>query len=115
MSSSDLKALRKAIRKNANIESVDEGRVVTTPSYYAYLKIADGCDNFCSYCLIPYIRGRYRSRDMDSIIKEANSLVKNGAKELILVAQDVAKYGEDLYKENKEFYEGKTNGRIAYT
>ena len=89
------------VSDNFNIESVDEGRVVTTPSYYAYLKIADGCDNFCSYCLIPYIRGRYRSRDMDSIIKEANSLVKNGAKELILVAQDVAKYGEDLYKENR--------------
>ena len=84
-----------------NIDSIEEGRLITTPSHYAYIKIADGCDNFCSYCLIPYIRGRFRSRKIESIIKEAKDLVKNGAKELILVAQDVAKFGEDNYGENK--------------
>lgn len=89
------------VDENYNVDSVEEGRVVTTPNFYAYLKIADGCDNFCSYCLIPYIRGRFRSRKIESIIAEAKDLVKNGAKEIILVAQDVSKYGEDLYKENR--------------
>lgn len=89
------------VNENYNVDSVEEGRVVTTPNFYAYLKIADGCDNFCSYCLIPYIRGRFRSRKIESIITEAKDLVKNGAKEIILVAQDVSKYGEDLYKENR--------------
>ena len=78
-----------------------EDRVITTPKHYAYLKIADGCNNFCTYCTIPYIRGRYRSRTLDSLYKEAVSLVKNGAREIILVAQDVAKYGTDRYKEGK--------------
>ena len=73
------------------------GRLITTPSHYAYLRIADGCDNFCSYCTIPYIRGRYRSRAMENIIQEAESLVAQGAKELIIVAQDTAKYGVDNY------------------
>ncbi len=89
------------VEDNYNIDSIECGRVVTTPNFYAYLKIADGCDNFCSYCLIPYIRGRFRSRKIESIVEEAKDLVKNGAKEIILVAQDVAKYGEDLYKENR--------------
>lgn len=80
---------------------IEEGRLITTPSYYAYLRIADGCDNFCSYCTIPYIRGRFRSRKMESILTEAESLVKAGAKELIVVAQDTAKYGVDIYGESK--------------
>ncbi len=77
------------------------GRVQTTPAHYAYLKIADGCDNFCTYCSIPYIRGRYRSYSMEKLIKEAEELAKNGVKELILVAQDTTRYGKDLYGEYK--------------
>lgn len=80
---------------------VEEGRLISTPSHYAYLRIADGCDNFCSYCTIPYIRGRFRSRKMESILLEAESLVKSGVKELIIVAQDTAKYGTDNYGEPK--------------
>lgn len=74
-------------------------RVLTTPSYFAYLKIAEGCDNRCSYCAIPLIRGGYRSRTMESIEEEARALVQNGAKELILIAQDTTRYGIDLYGE----------------
>lgn len=82
-----------------DILDFEEGdRLVTTPFYYAYLKIAEGCDNFCTYCKIPYIRGRYRSREIPSLIREAKNLVKNGAREIILVAQDITKYGIDLYK-----------------
>lgn len=73
------------------------GRVQTTPAHYAYLKIADGCDNRCSFCAIPYIRGKYRSLPIESLVKEADELVKNGVKELILVAQDTTRYGCDLY------------------
>ncbi|MDD3261977.1 MAG: 30S ribosomal protein S12 methylthiotransferase RimO [Oscillospiraceae bacterium] len=72
-------------------------RRLLTPSYYAYLKIAEGCDNRCSYCAIPFIRGRYRSRPIEEIVAEAETLVKNGAKELTLIAQDTTKYGWDLY------------------
>lgn len=72
-----------------------KNRVVTTPSHYAYLKVADGCDNFCTFCTIPFIRGRYRSMDIDSLFEEAKELVNNGAEELILVAQDISRYGED--------------------
>ncbi len=72
-------------------------RIPTTPSYFAYLKIAEGCDNRCTYCAIPLIRGGYRSRTMESILEEAETLVKDGAKELILVAQDTSRYGKDLY------------------
>lgn len=72
-----------------------EGRVVTTPCHYAYLKIADGCNNFCTYCLIPKIRGRYRSYPMEDLLREAGSL--DDVSELILVAQDVSRYGIDLY------------------
>ena len=77
------------------------GRVQTTPAHYAYLKIADGCDNFCTYCSIPYIRGRYRSYPMEDLINEAKELSDNGVKELILVAQDTTRYGKDLYGEYK--------------
>lgn len=71
-------------------------RALSTPRYYAYLKIAEGCDNRCAYCAIPMIRGRYRSRTMESVLEEARALVKNGAKELILIAQDTTRYGWDL-------------------
>lgn len=72
-------------------------RVLTTPSYYAYLKIAEGCDNCCTYCAIPEIRGKYRSRPMEDIIAEAEALVANGAKELNIIAQDTSRYGLDIY------------------
>lgn len=72
------------------------GRVLTTPKHYAYLKVSDGCDNFCSYCKIPYIRGRYKSESIANILEEAKILVANGAKEIILVAQDLTKYGTDF-------------------
>lgn len=72
-------------------------RFISTPSHYAYLKIADGCNNFCSYCTIPYIRGRYRSTPIEDLIVEARKLVEGGVREIILVAQDVTKYGDDIY------------------
>lgn len=78
---------------------LDSERVLSTPSHWAYLKISDGCDNKCSYCAIPGIRGRFRSRDMDSVVDEARILASKGVKELILVAQDTTKYGQDLYGE----------------
>ena len=74
-------------------------RELTTPSYFAYLKIAEGCDNCCTYCAIPLIRGRFRSRTIENIVEEAVKLVENGAKELILIAQDTTRYGIDLYGE----------------
>lgn len=72
-------------------------RVLTTPYHYAYLKIADGCDNHCTYCAIPSIRGKYRSEKIEDLVSEAKSLADEGVKELILVAQDVTRYGIDLY------------------
>lgn len=72
-------------------------RVLTTPNHYAYLKISEGCNNFCSYCTIPFIRGRFVSTPMEQLIYEAHELAKLGVKELILVGQDVTKYGVDLY------------------
>lgn len=75
-------------------------RVLTCSASYAYLKIADGCNNVCSYCTIPKIRGRYKSIPMEELVAEAKSLAKRGIKELILVAQDTTRYGEDLYKKN---------------
>ena len=74
-------------------------RVLSTLPFYAYLKIAEGCDNRCSYCAIPLIRGGYRSRTMESIETECKGLVANGAKELVLIAQDTSRYGIDLYGE----------------
>lgn len=71
-------------------------RILTTPSYTAYLKIAEGCDNCCSYCAIPKIRGPYHSKPMEQVLKEAKALADNGVKELIVVAQDTTRYGEDL-------------------
>ena len=76
-------------------------RSLSTPKHYAYLKIADGCNNCCSYCTIPKIRGRFASVPVEELVKEAKSLAKSGVKELILVAQDVTNYGADLYGEPK--------------
>lgn len=72
-----------------------KNRMVTTPMHYAYLKVSDGCDNYCTFCTIPYIRGRYRSRSMEDIYDEAVDLVDAGAREIILVAQDTSRYGID--------------------
>lgn len=74
-------------------------RMLTTPNYWAYLKIAEGCSNRCSYCAIPSIRGKFRSRPMEDILEEARSLAESGVKEIVVVAQDITKYGIDLYKE----------------
>ena len=71
-------------------------RVVTTPEHYAFIKIAEGCDNRCSYCIIPYLRGKFRSRQMDDVLYEARMLAESGVKELIVVAQDTSRYGTDL-------------------
>ncbi|MCH5191143.1 MAG: 30S ribosomal protein S12 methylthiotransferase RimO [Oscillospiraceae bacterium] len=79
---------------------LDGDRVLTTPEYSAYLKIADGCSNHCTYCAIPSIRGEYRSRTAESILDEAKRLAEGGVKELIVVAQDTTRYGEDLYGQN---------------
>ena len=76
-------------------------RVLTTPEYAAYLKIAEGCDNRCAYCAIPSIRGRFRSRTMEDIVEEARDLERLGVKELSIVAQDITRYGLDLYGEYK--------------
>lgn len=76
---------------------IDDERLLSTPSHWAYLKIAEGCDNRCSYCAIPGIRGKFRSRKIESVVDEAKSLVNRGVKEIILVAQDTTKYGQDLY------------------
>lgn len=76
-------------------------RILTTAPHVAYLKIADGCDNYCTYCLIPFIRGHFRSIEMDKLIEQASELALKGVKELILVAQDVTRYGKDLYGEYK--------------
>lgn len=78
---------------------LDGGRLLTTPPHYAYIKIAEGCSNCCTYCAIPKIRGKFRSRKMESIIEEAKTLAASGVKELVVVAQDTTKYGIDLYGE----------------
>lgn len=76
-------------------------RIITTPEYYAYLKVAEGCDNRCTYCAIPDIRGKFRSRPMEELIAEAKTLEELGVKELVVVAQDTTRYGQDLYGEYK--------------
>lgn len=78
---------------------LEGGRIQTTPYYYAYLKIAEGCDNHCTYCAIPMIRGKFRSRKMEDIIAEAKHLAEKGVKELVVVAQDTSLYGKDIYGE----------------
>ena len=83
-------------------EPLDEtGRIVTGLGSWTYLKIADGCDNRCAYCIIPYLRGKYRSRPMEKIIEEARTLASGGIRELLVIAQDITRYGTDLYGEQK--------------
>ena len=79
------------------LPEVSEKRIVTTGGYYAFLKIAEGCDKRCTYCIIPSLRGSYRSVPMEQLVKEAEELAENGVKELILVAQETTVYGKDLY------------------
>lgn len=88
-----LKHLEKRESKNVAVLP----RMLTTPSYMAYLKIAEGCDNCCSYCIIPQLRGPYTSRPYDEVMAEAKELAEHGTKEIIVVAQDTTRYGEDLY------------------
>jgi len=85
------------INNQGYIHNSTTPRVLTTPNYTAYLKIAEGCDNFCSYCAIPDIRGRYRSRAIEDILAEAEDLCTRGVKELIIVAQETTRYGLDIY------------------
>lgn len=87
-----------AVENFGSIDAPEEetGRLLTTPSHYAYIKIAEGCDNRCAYCIIPYLRGKYRSRKMEDILAEARALAAEGVRELIVVAQDTSRYGTDL-------------------
>ena len=84
-----------------NAAQSEDGRILTTPEYYAYLKIAEGCDNHCAYCVIPKLRGKLRSRPVEELVKEAEQLAADGVKELIVVAQDTSRYGLDLYGERR--------------
>ena len=86
------------VEEFASIDTPEQecGRILTTPDHYAYIKIAEGCDNRCAYCIIPYLRGKYRSRQMDDVLYEARVLAANGVKELLVVAQDTSRYGTDL-------------------
>lgn len=106
---SDIAAVIEKALSGVKVESFPEKtllplsgeRRLSTPGYFAYLKIAEGCDNRCAYCAIPFIRGPYRSRTIENIACEAQELVRGGAKELILIAQDTTRYGWDLYGELK--------------
>jgi ribosomal protein S12 methylthiotransferase len=93
----DLPQLLKALGADYKHELVGE-RLTTTPSHYAYLKIAEGCDRPCSFCAIPLMRGKHRSQPVETLVREAESLAAKGVKELILIAQDLTYYGLDLYK-----------------
>lgn len=86
---------------NIDCPIFETDRTLTTPSYFAYLKVSEGCDKHCTYCVIPSIRGKQRSRKIEDIIDEAKRLADRGVKELILIAQDVGEYGTDLYGERK--------------
>ena len=87
-----------SVRDFGSIDAPEEetGRILTTPEHYAFIKIAEGCDNRCSYCIIPYLRGKFRSRQIDDVLYEARLLAASGVKELIVVAQDTSRYGTDL-------------------
>jgi len=83
--------------KLADDDFLERDRILSISSGYAYLKIAEGCNNCCTYCIIPKLRGKYRSRSMESIVSEAKELAKNGVREVILIAQDTTNYGTDIY------------------
>lgn len=86
-----------AMFPDENLLDMDSDRILASPRYTAYLRIADGCDNCCTYCTIPFIRGRFRSRTVESVIDEAKRLAARGVKELVVIAQDTTRYGEDNY------------------
>ncbi|WP_066873427.1 30S ribosomal protein S12 methylthiotransferase RimO [Clostridium mediterraneense] len=95
-----IKDPKKILRVNYTDEKINEGlRLITTKQTTAYLRIAEGCNNFCTYCIIPKIRGKFRSRKKENILHEARRLAKSGTKELILIAQDTTNYGIDIYGE----------------
>jgi ribosomal protein S12 methylthiotransferase len=97
-----IKNEKKVIEVNYSDKNINEGeRILTTDSYTAYIRIAEGCNNFCTYCIIPKIRGKFRSREMENILNEARSLRDKGVKEIILVAQDTTLYGSDIYGEKR--------------
>ena len=87
-----------SVEEFASIDTPEQesGRILTTPEHYAYIKIAEGCDNRCAYCIIPFLRGKFRSRQMDDVLYEARVLAANGVKELLVVAQDTSRYGTDF-------------------
>lgn len=96
------KKISTMIGKDVEIDYMSyRNRVITTGKKMAYLKIAEGCDNFCTYCAIPYIRGRFASRKMEDVLDEAKALAKEGYEEIIVIAQDTTKYGVDIYGEPK--------------
>ncbi|WP_297710091.1 30S ribosomal protein S12 methylthiotransferase RimO [Dysosmobacter sp.] len=86
-----------------NIHTADQSgeRILSTPPWYAYLRIAEGCDNHCAYCVIPSLRGKYRSRPMEELLEEAAELASAGVKELLVIAQDITRYGTDLSGEHQ--------------
>ena len=96
----DLPKLLKALKADYKHELVGE-RLITTPKNYAYLKISEGCDRPCSFCAIPLMRGKHKSKPIKELVKEASNLAKDGVKELILIAQDLTYYGLDLYKKRE--------------
>ena len=96
----DLPKLLKALKADYKHELVGE-RLTTTPKNYAYLKISEGCDRPCSFCAIPLMRGKHKSKPIQELVKEASILAKDGVKELILIAQDLTYYGLDLYKKRE--------------
>lgn len=93
----DIKDITESIVKELNLNSYTENRINTQPSYYAYLKIAEGCDKRCTYCVIPSIKGSYKSIPIDNLINEAKFLSSQGVSELIIIAQETTIYGKDLY------------------
>jgi ribosomal protein S12 methylthiotransferase len=100
----ELKTTDKRIIRVGDIdEEIDENlsREILTPNHFAYVKISEGCDNKCTYCIIPKLRGKYRSRKIEDIVNEVEQLADNGVKEIILIAQDTARYGIDLYDDYK--------------
>ena len=96
----DLPKLLKVLGADYKHELLGD-RLTTTPQHYAYLKISEGCDRPCSFCAIPLMRGKHRSKKIEDLVKEATNLAINGVKELILIAQDLTYYGLDIYKKRK--------------
>ncbi|MBN2016528.1 MAG: 30S ribosomal protein S12 methylthiotransferase RimO [Candidatus Cloacimonetes bacterium] len=97
----DLDNISGITRTLSSYKQFEDKRFILTPKHYAYLRISDGCENFCSYCAIPYIRGPVRSKSIEDIIDEAQQLVDQGVKEIIVIAQDIGNYGIDIYGESR--------------